>query len=89
MNEKRKYMEFIVFCIENTAEALGVSGAEVYNTLSATDGISGFLYPSYPTLHTQGKEYIVNEVLTYLKQHNQTIGETQQSDLHSESGYSG
>jgi len=70
MEVEKRATEFVVFCIENTAEALGVSGDAVYRALAASDGISGFLYPSYPALHTQGKEYIVDEVISYLKEHN-------------------
>jgi hypothetical protein len=38
--------------------------------LRRTDGIEHFLYPSYQTLHTQGKEYIIDEVLEYIHKHN-------------------
>ena len=60
--------EFVVFCIENTAMRLGISGDILYKEMKRLNAIEEFLYPSYPTLHTQGKDYIVDEVLTYLKQ---------------------
>lgn len=65
--------EFAVFSIENTARRMNVPGDVVYKALSDTDGIKGFLLPSYPALHTQSKEYIVDEVMAYLKAHHSAI----------------
>jgi hypothetical protein len=67
--EDRK-TEFVVFCIENTAERLKCSGNDVITALDKTHGVEDFLYPSYEALHTQGKDYIVDEVIDYLKAHN-------------------
>lgn len=66
--------EFAVFCIENAAERLRIDGRDVVNELEKTDGIKNFLYPSYEALHTQGKEYIVDEVLEYIHRHNPSFG---------------
>lgn len=70
MNYSDKETEFVVFCIENVAAKMNVSGAEVYHALKESDGINAFLYPSYDMLHSQGKDYIVDETLQYLKSHN-------------------
>ena len=70
MNQAQRETEFVIFCIENTALRLGVSGAEVYRELQQANGISGYLYPSFPTLHTQSKEYIVDETIAYIRRHN-------------------
>lgn len=66
----RRDTEFVVFCIENTAAKLGISGSQLYLELKRTDGIKSFLYPSYSALHTQSKEYIVDETIEYIRQHN-------------------
>ncbi len=66
--------EFAVFCIENVAERLKISGKDVVDELAKTNGIKGFLYPSYEALHTQGKEYIIGEILEYIHQNNPTFG---------------
>lgn len=63
-----KATEFVVFCIENTAMRLSISGDELYKEMKRLDAIEKFLYPSYETLHTQSKEYIVDETLEYLRQ---------------------
>lgn len=73
MKLRNKETEFVVFCIENTAARTKRSGREVYSELMKSDGINEFLYPSYPTLHTQSKQYIVDEVINYLRQHNPTF----------------
>lgn len=70
MTHEQRATEFTIFCIENTAARLGVSGLDVYRELKRTNGIDGFLYPSYDTLHTQGKDYIVEETLQYIARHN-------------------
>ena len=59
--------EFVVFSIENAAKRLGRSGADVYRALADCNGIDGFLYPSYDVLHTQGKDYIVDETIGWLR----------------------
>ena len=69
-NITKRATEFVVFCIENTAARLGISGTELFLELKRTDGINSFPYPSYPALHTQGKEYIVDETIEYLRRHN-------------------
>lgn len=65
--------DFVIFAIENTAKRLGVSGRKIYLALKNINGIQGFLYPSYPALHTQSKEYIVDEVIGFLKEHSSKI----------------
>ena len=61
--------EFVVFSIGNAAKKLGRSGADVYCALADCNGIDGFLYPSYDVLHTQGKDYIVDETIGWLRDH--------------------
>ncbi len=70
MDYNQRATEFAVFCIENTAIRLNKSGKEVFTALKQVDGIRNFLYPSFEMLHTQSKEYIVDEVLAYLNEKN-------------------
>lgn len=56
-------LEFAVFCIESIAEALGKPSDAVYNALTGeSDILNQYIIPSYDVLHTQGREYIVNDV---------------------------
>ena len=62
-------LEFAVFCIENVAAALGKPSGDVYRALSGKDGIlRQYVVPSYDVLHTQGREYIVNDILEVMKE---------------------
>jgi hypothetical protein len=55
-------LEFTVFCIENTAEALGMSGDVVYGLLNKSRILDDYIIPAYDVLHTQGKEYLVDDI---------------------------
>lgn len=63
MTQRLKETEFVIFCIENVAKRLNKSGVEVYQALKQINAIDSLLYASYDTLHTQSKEYIVDEVI--------------------------
>ena len=64
-----KELEFTVFCIENVAEHLGLKGEEIY-TLQAvkSDILDNYIIPCYDTLHTQGKEYIVDDIVDCMEE---------------------
>lgn len=57
-------LEFAIFCVENVAARLGVNAELVYKAFTdKSDILSGYIVPEYDTLHTQGKEYIVNDII--------------------------
>lgn len=63
-----KALEFAVFCIENVAKKLVVDGTAAYDMLAVqTDVLQNYIIPCYDVLHTQGKEYIVNDLIDMLK----------------------
>ncbi len=54
---------FAVFCIEALADELHITGDKVYRLLAEKSNIlDSYIVPSYDTLHTQGKVYIVREL---------------------------
>ena len=64
----KQILDFVVFCVENVAEHLSLNGAEVYCLLSERSGIlDDYIIAHYDVLHTQGKEYIVNDLVEYMK----------------------
>jgi len=72
MNNKE--LEFVVFCIENTAEHLGIKGDEAYKLLTEkSDILDNYIIPCFDALHTQGKEYIVNDIADVLSEKGLTI----------------
>ena len=62
IKDKRE-LEFAVYCIESVAAALGKASGDVYRALSGDNGVlAQYVIPSYDVLHTQGKDYIVNDI---------------------------
>ena len=61
-------LEFAIFCIENVASKLNVDAAKVYAALTEqTDILNEYIIPEYEVLHTQSKEYIVNDIIDIMK----------------------
>ncbi len=63
-------LEFIIFCIENIAIKLNVDARKVYDILEKSNLLNTYIVPSYDVLHTQSKEYIVNDILEVMKERN-------------------
>ena len=62
-------LEFAVFCIENVAIKLGVGAELVYQAFTEkSDILNGYIVPEYEVLHTQSKEYIVEDILDLMRE---------------------
>ena len=62
-------LEFVVFCIENVAAKLGVDAERVYQAFTEqSDILNGYIVPEYEVLHTQSREYIVDDLLDVMKE---------------------
>ena len=62
-------LEFAVFCIENVAARLGVKAEDVYRIFTEkSDILYGCILPEYGVLHTQGKDYIVDDLLDVMQE---------------------
>lgn len=72
LNEKiknSKELEFAVFCIENVAAKLGIPAEIIFQAFTEkSDILNGYIVPEYEMLHTQSREYIVEELLTVMKE---------------------
>ena len=70
MNIKNgRELEFAVFCIENVASFLGKDAQEVYKLLAEDSSIlNSYIIPEYEMLHTQSKEYIVNDIIDVMRE---------------------
>ena len=63
-----KELEFAIFCIENVALFLEKDAQEVYNILTKeSDILYNYIVPEYEMLHTQSKEYIVNDIVDFMR----------------------
>ena len=62
-------LEFAVFCIENVAAKLGVDAERVYQAFTEkSDILNGYIVPEYEVLHTQSREYIVDDLIDVMKE---------------------
>ena len=62
-------LEFAIFCIENVASRLNVDAQKVYTALTEqTDILKEYIIPEYDVLHTQSKEYIVDDIIDIMKE---------------------
>ena len=62
-------LEFAIFCIENVAVILQRDTQEVYKMLTqASDILGEYIIPEYEMLHTQSKEYIVNDIVELMRE---------------------
>ena len=67
--QNEKELDFAIFCIENIAIHLGVEAERVYEALTVkSDILNGYIVPCYEALHTQGKEYIVEDIVGLMKE---------------------
>ena len=67
-------LEFAVFCIENVAAKLGVNAERVYTAFTEqSDILNGYIVPEYEVLHTQSREYIVDDLLDVMKERGVTV----------------
>ena len=61
-------LEFTIFCIENVARRLRISAEKIYDALTQkSDILNEYIVPNYEILHTQDKEYIVDDLLHVMK----------------------
>lgn len=62
-------LEFAIFCIESVATHLGVDAINVYKAFTEkSDILNSYIVPLYDILHSQGKDYIVNDILEVAKE---------------------
>ena len=59
---------FAVFCIEALADELHTTGDKVYLMLTEkSDILDSYILPFYDVLHTQGRGYIVRELVELMR----------------------
>ena len=62
-------LEFAVFCIENVATKLEIDAERVYQAFTEKSNIlNGYIVPEYEVLHTQSREYIVDDLIDVMKE---------------------
>ena len=60
-------LNFTIFCIGSLADHSKISARDVYHKLQSAGIISDYIVPCYDVLHTFSKEYIVEDLVEYMK----------------------
>lgn len=67
-------VEFAIFVIEGVAEKLGIAGDAAYRLLAVeTNVLQDYVTPSFDVLHTQGKTYVVDDVIGAIRKNEYDI----------------
>ena len=67
--EDEDELDFAIFCIENVAKAAGVSTQDLMDKITIqSDILNNYIVANYDVLHTQGKQYIVDDIIDTMKQ---------------------
>lgn len=61
-------LDFTVYCIGSVADALRMNAREVYRLLKTSGILKSYIIPSYDVLHTFSKEYLVEDVVSLMKE---------------------
>ena len=61
-------MEFTVFLIHALADDWGRSYRCVYQILNDSGILDGYIVPFYDVLHTQGKQYLIEDITGFVKE---------------------
>ncbi len=59
-------LEFAIFCIENIAHFLHIDTIQLYNKLYESDILNHYIVANYNILHTQDKNYIINDIINIM-----------------------
>lgn len=60
-------LNFVTYCVDNLSRRLKWSAAKVYGCLRETGILTSYIIPSYDVLHTFGKDYLMDDLLDYMK----------------------
>ena len=64
-----KQIEFAVFCVENLAIDLNMDPTDVYDLLTEeSDVLSSYIIPCYDALHSQDKQYIIDDIKRVMRE---------------------
>lgn len=60
-------LNFTIFCVGSLADHLKMNARDVYHKLQDSGIISGYIVPCYDVLHSFSKEYIVEDLVSYMR----------------------
>ncbi|MBO8433058.1 MAG: DUF3791 domain-containing protein [Bacteroidetes bacterium] len=63
-----KNVNFVTYCIGNLARRLSLTQRDVYNRLKRSGILEEYIIPSYDVLHTFDKEYLMEDLISFMKE---------------------
>lgn len=69
----KKTLKFAVFLIHILADDWKKSYSTVYQVLNETGILDSYIVPCYDVLHTQGRQYLVEDITEFVKEKGVTI----------------
>ena len=63
----RKTLEFVVFLIHALGDDWKRSYSHVYQILNDTGILDDYILPFYDVLHTQGKQYLIEDITGFVR----------------------
>lgn len=63
-----KELSFSIFILYSLAEKWGKTPSAVYKILNTTGILDDYIIPGYDMLHTQGKEYLVEDITDFVRE---------------------
>lgn len=61
-------IDFVTYCIGNLFRRLGLNARDVYQRLKTSGILTGYIIPSYDVLHTFSKEYLMEDLIDFMKE---------------------
>lgn len=66
LSDDQIIMGFVASCIEDVANRMGISHADMYIRMNAVGMIDQYIIPCYSTLHTESRETLTTSLIETL-----------------------
>ena len=70
---KKKELSFSIYVLYGLADKWKMSPVEVYKILNATGILDNYIIKCYDSLHTLGKEYLIEDITDFVREKNKLI----------------
>lgn len=71
MNQKS--LDFTIFVLYQLADAWHIPAYKAYEILNKSGALKNYLIPCYDALHTQGSQYLVEDLTEYVQEKGFTV----------------
>lgn len=66
--QSKQELEFILFCVDFVAQKLNQSPDMIYDKLKSNGLLQNYIIDNYEVLHTQSKDYIIDDIISVMKE---------------------